>query len=141
MNQTPPSPEMYLFAWQRWVQEFLAYGYSEEEGRRRYACWLAEQVRAGHAEHLPALKDVADEIAWWYHRRHALFHSSYGTIAWGRGGQEVEDWHKYSKAYHKTHGPARWKNAGVRLDSETQPTSIILENYRGKQVAYVSLVE
>lgn len=129
-------------AWQEWAKEFLAYGYSEEEGRRRYACFLAELVRAGNAGHLPALRVVAVDIAWGYHSGEGrLFSSKHGAISWGRGGQEREDWNKYSKRYHRSHGPARWKNAGVRLDSETHPTCIILENHRGKEVARILLEE
>lgn len=128
-------------AWQEWAKEFLAYGYSEEEGRRRYACFLAELVRAGNAGHLPALKQVAEDIAWWYHGRHRLFASSHAAIVWGGGGQDGESREVYSKYYHRTYGPAKWKNAGVRLDSEAQPTCIILENHLGKEEARIQLME
>lgn len=108
---------------------------------------IVEKARYGHPGYfyglwLKKLKSRALTVAWEYHRStHPLFQSKYGTILYGKGGQETEDRERYSKGYHNSFGPARCLNGGVRLDSEGKPTCFILENYRGTEVARLPLKE
>lgn len=92
------------------------------------------------ARWLRKLHDHALVVAKHYHQHtHPLFRSKYGDILYGKGGQETQDRERYSKGYHNTFGPACCLNGGVRLDSEEQPTCFILENYRGTEVARLTL--
>jgi uncharacterized protein (TIGR02996 family) len=76
--------------------------------------------------------------AWEYHRsEHPLFRSQRATIIYGRGGREEYDY-PYKGSY-KT-WRATWKNAGARLDSEDRPTTVIIENSRGRVVARLPFV-
>lgn len=65
-----------------------------------------------------------------------LYRSKYAKVVYGRGGQEEISFHY--KGSFKTWA-ARWRNAGARLDNETKPTCVIVENYMGREVARLPL--
>jgi hypothetical protein len=115
---------------------------------------VAERARAGEpgrfaAQWIEKLEGVAVAFGEHYHRHVArLYRSSRACVAYGHGGQEDLDRDAYSRSYRvATRGgdsfrpAAYWLNAGVRLDSEHQPTCVILENYLGREVCRVSLAE
>lgn len=86
------------------------------------------------------LKKLAVEMGQRYHQREArLYQSKRARVVYGKGGQEEYDPDAYSKSYRSKFGGARWRNAGARLDSETKPTCVILENFRGTEVARLPL--
>lgn len=75
-----------------------------------------------------------------YHRRvKSLYQSKYACVLYGRGGREVIDRDRYSKGWHNSYGPARCRCAGARLDDEENPMCVILENWRGTEVARLPL--
>jgi uncharacterized protein (TIGR02996 family) len=94
------------------------------------------------AEYLRRLRVRAMTMGETYHREvRALYRSKYAEVVYGRGGSEIEDRERYSKKWHRQYGPARCCCAGARLDSETAPTCVILENFRGTEVARLPLKE
>lgn len=107
-----------------------------------YADWLEEHGRPALAEYLRGrperLRGLAVAAAEAYHRHvRPLYRSARGEVVYGRGGQEGRDGAAYAKAWHRRYGPARWLNAGVRIDADAAglPAGLVLENYRGREVA------
>jgi hypothetical protein len=75
-----------------------------------------------------------------YHEKVApLYRSKYAEVLYGRGGQEMSSRERYSKKYHNRFGPATCLAGGARLDNEINPTCVILESYRGTEVARIPL--
>lgn len=73
-----------------------------------------------------------------------LYTSKRGDVVYGHGGHENLDWDAYGKrGYVNPHTgrkqPAKWKDAGARLDSEVKPTCIILESHLGHEKARLPL--
>jgi len=65
----------------------------------------------------------------------ALYISKRGDVSFGTGGQFEIEW-----CYAKSYGhPARWKNAGVRIAQRDRRQTIIIENYRAREVATIPL--
>lgn len=113
---------------------------------RRAARAIAESARRGIAPGkfssllLAKRRARAVALAEQYHREVArLYQSSRASVAYGRGGQEDTSREEYSKGWHNRYGPARWRNAGARLDDEARPTCVIIENYRGTEVVRLPL--
>lgn len=68
-----------------------------------------------------------------YHSRIAdLYKSARASVIYGKGGTDGVDNNAYAKSYGH---PARWKDAGARIEDGV----IILEDYKGKEVARVSV--
>jgi len=85
---------------------------------------------------LGANQSKAVEAAKVYHSLvKKLYQSALGSIQYGLGGQVGEDWGVYSKKWHGRYGPARWRNAGVRIEGYARDANLILYNYRGTEVA------
>ncbi len=90
--------------------------------------------------HLAKLKARAVQMGEYYHRNiKSLYQSKRAGVAYGKGGQEGEDRDAYSNGYRKKFGGATWQNAGARLDDEARPTCVIVENFRGTEVARLPL--
>jgi hypothetical protein len=64
----------------------------------------------------------------------ALYRSRHAGICYGKGGQVIRDNESYSRGYHRRYGPVCCLAAGVRLDDEVNPSCVIIENYRGKEI-------
>jgi hypothetical protein len=93
-------------------------------------------------QYITRLRQLAVATGLRYHRTtRALYRSKHATVVYGRGGEEEVDWQTYSKTYHSRYGPARWCNAGARLDNEERPTAVLLENWRGTEVARIPITE
>jgi uncharacterized protein (TIGR02996 family) len=113
--------------------------------RRRADRAVADAARQGQPNrfrdrYLERLHDLAVELGERYHRDvRSLYQSRYAGVAYGRGGQEEADRDRYSKTWHDRYGPARCRLAGARLDSEERPTCVILESWRGTEVARLPL--
>lgn len=103
---------------------------------------MARNVPTGRvrARWLKKLKKLAVLMGEQYHRTTArLYASKYGGVLYGRGGQEISDDSRYSKSWHRSYGNATCRCGGARLDSEGDPRWVILENYRGTEVARLPL--
>jgi len=106
---------------------------------------LAEAARRGTpgrwaARLLAKRRQLAVEIGREYHRTvRSLYTSQYADVIYGHGGEVETDGERYSRGWHREHGPARHRNAGARLDDETRPKYVILENFRGTEVARLPL--
>jgi uncharacterized protein (TIGR02996 family) len=78
------------------------------------------------------MKGLAVKMAEDYHKSvRSLYRSSRASVAYGRGGQEQSEY-VYGGAWKGR--PARWQNAGARLDNEDRPTHVIIENHLGNVV-------
>ncbi len=117
-----------------------------ERKERRANCHLYKAAVNPHPgkyrqKYLSKLRDKAVAIGKRYHETHApLYQSKRGEVVYGRGGQVGYDGDAYSKAYNWRYGGASWKNAGARLDTEDgTPTCVIVENWRGTEIARVPL--
>lgn len=86
--------------------------------RERQAKEIALAVGAAFDERIAALVAAAD-----------------GIVVYGPGGLAGLSWDKYSKGWHRSHGPARWNNAGARIESG----DVIVENFRGTEKFRVAL--
>lgn len=101
-----------------------------------------ESATAGkyRAMWIDKLKKQAISMGRQYHRTvKKLYTSSRADVVYGNGGKEGYDAEAYSKTYNRRYGGAKYKNAGARLDNEEKPTCIILENFRGIEVARLPL--
>lgn len=65
-------------------------------------------------------RDLSLAIANAWHRNvNPLYSSEAGSVQYGSGTHDAEAWDRYSKGWHRSHGPSRWKNAGVTRDIKT----------------------
>ena len=55
----------------------------------------------------------------WHRNVKPLYLSGNATVTYGAGTHPQEEYGVYSKAWHRSHGPARWVNAGVTRDPST----------------------
>lgn len=105
------------------------------------ACSLAARTAPlgnAYPSLLARWKKLAMEQAVDYHRNvKPLYVSSRAWVEYGRGGNEHHEY-PYRGAYKSR--PAKWRNAGVRLDNEETPAFVILENHLGNQVARLPFV-
>jgi hypothetical protein len=123
---------------------------------RKFREW---STRGVHAVERMGLHSLATSIGAAYHRHvKALAASSEATIGYGYGGKEDSSRDYYSKSWHNSYGPKRWKNAGARLtglatktsygdSTEALPVggvralSVRLENHMGREVETLSLAK
>lgn len=85
-------------------------------------------------------KSLALSLALSYHKRvSALHQSKHASTEYGIGGRECTDWDLYSKAWHRRYGPANYRNSGARIVGYAQSARVVLENYRGTEVARLPL--
>lgn len=107
--------------------------------RHRAAAERARHQPVGrvHARWIAKLKSLAVGMAERYHRGvKSLYRSSRACVEYGHGGREDTNY-CYRGAWKGT--PARWRNAGARLDNEVKPTAVIIENHLGNVVATLPL--
>jgi len=90
------------------------------EQRRRKAGWETLACKIGRAYHLHV---------------HSLAASSEATCTYGTGGQDDESRDSYSKSWHRSYGPRRWKNYGATTDTRT----VTLWSHLAHKVATISL--
>jgi hypothetical protein len=70
-----------------------------------------------------------------YHRRvQTLYQSERAQVVYGKGGQDAVDYDAYARSYGY---PARWKNAGARIEGQAGAWFVVLETYRGTEVARI----
>lgn len=94
--------------------------------------------RKSFAEILRSLESYAAEAA--EQNERTLVRSSEARVElFQRGGRQEISWDRYSKKWHRSHGPSRWLNAGVRIVIEDDHPQIVVENYRGNVVATLNL--
>lgn len=105
----------------RWRMMRLGAGDATQNGWTR---------RAKKANLIPVAVDVALE----YHTTvKPLFKSQGAVIEYGSGG-EVKNWKTYSKRWHNSHGPAKWKNPGVLIRYADNKPVIVLNPVGRKPV-------
>lgn len=103
--------------------------------RRREAAAAAEAARQTWTRSMSLVQDaesrrravahqIGETVAGW------LVDADVAVCAFGAGGQEVADWDRYSKGWHRSHGPARYRAAGVRVVGRT----VLVDDSRGRTV-------
>ena len=100
----------------------------------------ATAMAAREKKFADARKDIAIAVGLAYHRQiKRLCQSEYGTVLYGRGGQVTADSDRYSKKWHRAHGPAKNSNGGARITGYGKTARVLLENHRGTVVATLPL--
>jgi hypothetical protein len=80
---------------------------------REYRAWATRAVDVTERMGLKALA-LALGYAWHKHVK-PLAASSEAVVSYGRGGQEDSSRDYYSKSWHNSYGPKKWRNAGAQI--------------------------